>query len=125
MNVLLLLAIALLVLAPRLAQCDEGKPLNLQIKPKALLVGPGAQAPFSAQVVEEGHPLDLAPAAPQRDASRSACGVDSSWCYEMNGDGGRSLSYKPARRFMPQFNGLTAENISVKRDRIVFRYSFR
>ncbi|HZZ94098.1 MAG TPA: hypothetical protein VFE23_16175 [Usitatibacter sp.] len=124
MNVLLLLLLAIaLIVAPRLAGADDGKPLNLQIKPK-LLMASSAPAPF-ARPVEEGHPLDLAPAAPEHEGARSACGVDSSWCYDMSDGGGRSLVYKPARSFMPHFNGLTAENISVKRDRIVFRYSFR
>jgi hypothetical protein len=125
MNVLfLLMAIALLL--PCVARAaDEGKPLNLQLKPKALLAsGSDAPAPFAARPVEDGHPLDLAPAIAQHDGGRSACAMDSSWCYDMS-DGGRSLVYKPARNFMPHFNGLTAENISVKRDRLVFRYSFR
>jgi hypothetical protein len=123
MNALWLLVIAMLIVAPRLARADEAKPLNLQLKPKLLAAAASAPAPF-ANPVEEGHALDLAPAAPQHDGARSACGIDSAWCYDM-GDGGRTLVYKPARNFMPHFNGLTAENISVKRDRIVFRYSFR
>ena len=122
MNVLHLLMLAIVLVAPLIAAADEARPLNLQLKPK-LLAAASTPAPF-ANPVEEGHPLDLAPAAPQREGARSACGVDSSWCYDM-GDNGRTLVYKPARNFMPHFNGLTAENISVKRDRIVFRYSFR
>jgi hypothetical protein len=123
MNALWLLVIAMLIVAPRVARADEAKPLNLQLKPKLLAAASSAPAPF-ANPVEEGHALDLAPAVPQHDGARSACGIDSAWCYDM-GDGGRTLVYKPARNFMPHFNGLTAENISVKRDRIVFRYSFR
>jgi hypothetical protein len=125
MNALLLLVLAILVVAPRMARADDAKPLNLQLKPKLLSasVAPAAPAPF-ANPVEEGHPLDFSPAASQHESSRSACAVDSTWCYDM-GDGGRTLVYKPARQFMPHFNGLTAENISLKRDRIVFRYSFR
>jgi hypothetical protein len=114
-----------MVLLPRAAHAaDEGRPLNLQLKAKALLVPNGSTpAPFAVPV-EEGHPLDLSPAPVQHDGVRSACGIDSSWCYDMS-EGGRSLVWKPARNFMPHFNGLTAENISLKRDRIVFRYSFR
>ena len=124
MNALWLVVLAIVVVAPRMARADEAKPLNLQLKPKLLAAQSSAPAPFAAVPVEDGHPLDLAPAAPQHNGSRSACGVDSSWCYDM-GENGRTLVYKPARNFMPHFNGLTAENISVKRDRIVFRYSFR
>jgi hypothetical protein len=122
MNVLLLLLLAIAIAGvPRLAQADEAKPLNLQIRPKLLAAPATAPAPF-ATPVEDGHPLDLAPAAPHHEGGRSACGVDSSWCWDTS-DGGH-IVYKPARRFMPHFNGLTPENISVKRDRIVFRYSF-
>jgi hypothetical protein len=122
MNLLLLLLLATAFIAvPRIAAADEAKPLNLQIKPKLLAAPSSAPAPF-ATPVEDGHPLDLAPAAPHHDGDRSACGIESTWCWDAS-DGGR-IVYKPARRFMPHFNGLTPENISVKRDRIVFRYSF-
>jgi hypothetical protein len=121
--VLLLLAMALLV-APRLAAAaDDAKPLNLQIRPKLLSAPASAPAPF-ATPVEDGHPLDLSPAPSHHEGSRSACGIDSTWCYDASSGGGH-LVYKPARRYMPHFDGLTPENISVKRDRIVFRYSFR
>lgn len=39
-------------------------------------------------------------------------------------DGGRLL-YRGARRYMPAFDGLAAEGISIRRDRVVLRYSFR
>ena len=124
MNALWLLVLAILVVASRAALADEAKPLNLQLKPKLLAAAStSASAPFAVPV-EEGHPLDFSPAAPQHEGSRSACAPDSTWCYDM-GENGRTFVYKPARNFMPHFNGLTAENISVKRDRIVFRYSFR
>jgi hypothetical protein len=42
-------------------------------------------------------------------------------CYDA---GDRRLVYKPARNFMPDLPGLTRENISFRRDRIVFRYTF-
>jgi len=126
MNALLLLVAMAMLVAPRPAAAEDGKLLNLQLKPKLLAASPAAgQAPFASAPTDDGHPLDLAGAAAQQhEGSRSACGVDSTWCYDM-GEGGRTLVYKPARSFMPRINGLTAENISVKRDRIVFRYSFR
>jgi len=123
MNLLLLLLALAVLLAPRIAAADEGKQLNLQLKPKLLVSGASAApAPFAAAPAEGGHPLEMEAAAPHRDASRSACGIESTWCYDA-AEGGR-IVYKPARRFMPHINGLTPENISVKRDRIVFRYSF-
>jgi hypothetical protein len=127
MHVLLLLILlaTALAIAPRDAAADDTKPLNLQLKSKALLAsGASENAPFVAPSGDGGRALDLSP-APQRHSSRSACGIDSSWCYDMSEGGGRTLVYKPARNYMPHFDGLRAENISVKRDRIVFRYSFR
>lgn len=47
---------------------------------------------------------------------------------------GRDLCYdaaaghfvvRPAREYMPRINGLTAENLSVRHNRVVFTYSFK
>lgn len=43
-------------------------------------------------------------------------------CYDA-ADG--RVVYRPARRYMPRIDGLRAESISLRRDRIVFKYSFR
>ena len=32
---------------------------------------------------------------------------------------------RPAREFMPRINGLTAENLSVRHNRVIFTYSFK
>jgi len=124
MNVLLLLLAISVLLAPRFAAAEDGKQLNLQLKPKLLSATPAAAAPapFATPQSDDSRPLDFGTAAPRHEGNRSACGIDSTWCYDA-ADGGRVV-YKPARRFMPHINGLTPENISVKRDRIVFRYSF-
>jgi len=62
---------------------------------------------------------------PRRDErleqSRSSCSSQRSLCYDPTS--GR-IVYKPARALMPDLPGLQRENISVKRDRIVLRYSF-
>ena len=124
MNLLLLLLALAVLLAPRFAAAEDGKQLNLQLKPKLLVSSAaGAPAPFATAPSEDGHPLEMTASAPHREGSRSACGIESTWCYDTS-DGGGRIVYKPARRFMPHINGLTPENISVKRDRIVFRYSF-
>jgi len=43
-------------------------------------------------------------------------------CYDM---ADRRVVYRPARQYMPKFDGLQAESISLRRDRIVFKYSFQ
>jgi hypothetical protein len=121
MKILLLLtAAAACAAAPRLAAAADPVSPPLQLKPKALLAPASAPAPFSAAPVED-RPLDLAPRSSSRSSSPSACGVDSNLCWDPS-DG--RIVYKPARRFMPTFPGLTPENVSLRRDRVVFRYSF-
>jgi hypothetical protein len=128
---LLALAIAMSVSAPVFG--EEPKPLSpqpLQLRPKealATVAGPAPalaakNAPFiSAQAVPEPG-LDLV--SPRSQASsqpKPGCSKAASLCYEA--DTGR-IVFKPARQFMPDIPGLQRENISLKRDRIIFRYSF-
>jgi hypothetical protein len=56
-----------------------------------------------------------------QEQSRSSCANASTLCYDESS--GR-IVYKPTRNLMPDLPGFTRENIAVKRDRIVFRYSF-
>lgn len=82
-----------------------------------------AEAPFLAS-----RPRDIVPELLLREeldarASPSSCEAGSSdVCYDMR-DG--RIVYKPARKYMPEMPGLRAESISLKRDRVVLRYSFR
>ncbi len=43
-------------------------------------------------------------------------------CYDLND---ARVVYRPARRYMPSVDGLRAESISLRRDKIVLKYSFR
>lgn len=121
---LLILAIAIgLAAAPRGAGAADAKTNPpLQLKPKAAIstIAAHSSAPF---VVPMGEPeLDLLPRRDSRlEQSRSSCSGDRSLCYDPNS--GR-IVYKPARALMPDIPGLQRENISVKRDRIILRYSF-
>ncbi len=116
----LLLALALAAAVPTVAGAVETK--TLQLKPKAALVttAPHQSAPF---VIPGPEPeLDLLPHRdPRQEQSRSSCASERSLCYDP--DSGRVV-YKPARALMPDIPGLQRENISVKRDRIVLRYTF-
>lgn len=95
----------------------------LTLRPKAGIATATLRgtAPFANP--SEGPELDLVPARPdpRQAASPSACSAGRSLCYDPSA--GR-IVYRPARALMPTLPGLTPENISVKRDRIVFRYSF-
>ena len=122
---LLAIALALASAAPGVEASDAKSAPQapaLQLKPKAAIVtaSPHRDAPFVSPLDE--HVLDLLPRREVTlDASRSSCSGDRALCYDATS--GR-IVYKPARAFMPDIPGLQRENISVKRDRIVFRYSF-
>ena len=46
----------------------------------------------------------------------------SALCYDA-ADG--RIVYRSARKYMPQFDGLTAESVSVRSNRVTFKYSFK
>jgi len=119
MKLLVLALAAGLAAAPKVAAV-ETKPL--QLKPKAALAATThhRSAPFVSPAAEPE--LDLLPRRDLRqDQSRSSCAGERELCYDPSS--GR-IVYKPARQFMPEIPGLTRENISVKRDRVILRYSF-
>ena len=120
---LLILAVVVtgLVAAPNVAAVEPNPPL--QLKPKSAIVTPAPQhdyAPFIVPAANEPV-LNLAPRDLRRDESRSSCNSDRALCYDV--DSGH-IVYKPARQYMPEIPGLQRENISVKRDKVVLRYSF-
>jgi hypothetical protein len=59
----------------------------------------------------------------ERRGPRGACESSATdLCYDMHD---ARMVYRPARRYMPTVDGLRAESVSLRRDRIVFKYSFR
>ena len=116
-----LLVIAVALAASPKVLAEEAKALTLKVPKAALAVQPiSSQAPFTIPMGEPD--LVLQPRTDLRQQqSRSSCENATTLCYDANE---RRIVYKPARNFMPDLPGLTRENISVKRDRIVFRYSF-
>jgi hypothetical protein len=118
-----LLVIALALAASPRALATEAKPLQLKLPKAALATAPlsHGNAPFVVMPVAEPE-VDLLPRRDARqDQSRSSCNSNSALCYDA---GSGRIVYKPSRNFMPDLPGFTPENISLRRDRIVFRYSF-
>ena len=111
---------ASLAAAPCLAAAADMRPA-LELRPKAALMAamPHDSAPFVAASEPQLH------LAPQRDSSpaqsRSSCTADRDLCYDANSG---HIVFKPARQLMPDLPGMTPESISVKKDRIILRYSF-
>jgi hypothetical protein len=121
MNSTLIPLVLALAAAPAIAFAGEGeKALRLTPKEAIATATAGRHAPF---VLSEEDPtdLDFVPHPESRRGSPSSCDGERTLCYDpTNGH----IVYKPVRQFMPDIPGLQRENISVKRDRIVFRYSF-
>ena len=117
-----LLVVAIALAASPRAIASDAKPLQLKV-PKAALATSApnySNAPFAMPIGEPE--LALIPIVnPRQEQSRSSCSSESALCYDAAS--GR-IVYKPARNLMPDIPGFTRENISVKRDRVVFRYSF-
>ena len=116
-----LLAIAMLALTTPQAFAEEQGALRLRSKTAIAVVVPHKSAPFAQPVGEpEREPL-FSRNDPRDLQSRSSCESTRDLCYDTNS--GR-IVYKPARQYMPDLPGLNPESISVKRNRIVFKYSF-
>lgn len=120
------LALAFAVAAPAAEVADApAMHAPLTLRSKAALApavsARAAAAPFL--VAPDGPELDLIPRPdPRHEHSQSSCSGERSLCYDSHS--GR-IVYKPARAFMPEIPGMQRENISVKRNRITFRYSFK
>ena len=127
--VILVLAGAAVLMAPKATAAAAPSPQDvpvmqsLQLRPKAAMPSPAKTHRFAPFVAprDEPDPELLPRIDPRQDASHSSCSGERSLCYDPAS--GR-IVYKPARALMPDIPGLQPENISVKRDRITFRYSF-
>jgi hypothetical protein len=104
-----------------------GKRAGMELATKALSGElPGwsgqAQAPLAAQP-RGADPSLVSHVQPGYRGLRGACDHSTSdLCYDLVS---RRVVYRPVRQYMPTIDGLTPENISLHRDSIHFRYSFR
>lgn len=108
------------------AMAAEGVELSLRTKSmvaSAAATAPAknAEAPF--RLARDPIPELFVREEEQRRGFRSACENNaSSLCYDMVD---RRVVYRPARKYMPQFEGLRAESVSLRSDRLILKYSFR
>lgn len=93
---------------------------NARAKAIAASAPPSAPAPSPSrvQLPELSGGLD----ADGRAFSGACASARTDLCYDYRE--GR-IVYKPSRHWMPEISGLTAEHISVRRDRVLLHYSFR
>jgi hypothetical protein len=116
-----LVAITLAMLAIPRVHAEESRPLHIKPMSAIAVAVPHRSAPYVQPLGEPERESLLAPRDLREDSSKSSCEAGRDLCYDRQS--GRVV-YKAARQYMPDIPGLRAENISVKRDRIVFKYSF-
>ena len=123
MKPLTFLVVAMAIAVSPNALASDAKPLQLKVPKAALTANARNQpnAPFAMPVGGEPELALVTHHHARQEQSRSSCSSDSALCYDA---ASARIVYKPARNLMPDLPGFTRENISVKRDRIVFRYSF-
>lgn len=119
---------ALLVSTAAAVQANEGVELSNKAKSSAASASGAlsvkqADAPFRSGTFRDPMPeLLLRNELDGRGGPSGACdNSTSALCYDM---ADRRVVYRPARQYMPKFDGLQAESVSLRRDRIVFKYSF-
>jgi hypothetical protein len=120
-----IVATAILASLAFTARASDGLELSLKNKALASAAAPStkqSEAPFVAARDPLGQLLMLEE-QDRRDARGGRCeAAASALCYDAAE--GR-IVYKSARKYMPQFEGLTAESVSVRSNRVTFKYSFR
>jgi len=119
---ILVMALAMGVAAP--AQAAEPQAQALQLRPKAgLALAPThSSAPFVVHPASEPEIEFSAPQPAQQGGSNFlACNGGGAVCYDATN--GR-IEVPSARNYMPEIPGLKRETISVRRDRIIFKYTF-
>jgi hypothetical protein len=119
---LLAVAMTVAMAAPPGADAAESKSQPLQLRPKVAMAATLSHryAPFVSPSSEPE--LELIPRRDARaESSRSSCAGERSLCYDA---GSGRIVYKPARQLMPEIPGLQRENISIRRNRIVLKYSW-
>ena len=110
------------------AQANEGgEDLSVRSRSMAAAASVGAttmkpaDAPF--RVRRDPQPEMAYREEMQRRGPRGACDASASdLCYDLTE--GRVV-YRPVRDYMPTLPGLRPENVSVRHDRVVLKYSFR
>ena len=117
---LLIVASALTLAAAPLWAADGGR--ELQLKPKsAIATVPGhANAPFAAPTGEPRLDLQRRPDS-RIDESASSCHSSRALCYD---DVSGQIVYRASRHYMPEIPGLQPGDISIRRNRIILRYTF-
>jgi hypothetical protein len=123
MDMKTLLKCIILAMCALPAFAQESSSLNLKLK---LIVQSGTVAPWRAReapIASAPAPAPLfPPVSNQREHIPGSCEASAgALCYDYRN--GNSV-YKPSRQLMPEISGMQRESVTVKRDKITFKYSF-
>ena len=106
------------------AQANEG--IDLSVKSKSMAASTtavpskNAEAPF--RYARDPLPELLMREEQERRGPSGACqNAATTLCYDM-ADG--KIVYRGARQYMPKIDGLKAESVSLRRNRLTLKYSF-
>ena len=117
------IAVSAILSLALVAQANDGVELSLRNKALASAgsVTKHADAPFATG--RDPLPELLRLDEQEREVPKSACESTSrDLCYDL---ADRRIVYRPARNYMPSMSGLKAESVSLRHNRLVFKYSFR
>ena len=106
------------------AQANEGVDLSVKSKSMAAsataVPSKNAEAPF--RYARDPLPELMMREEQERRGPSGACqNAATTLCYDMVD---RRIVYRGARAYMPKIDGLRAESVSLRRDRLILKYSF-
>jgi hypothetical protein len=121
MKALITAMLPLAFAAPVASAEDSARALQLRSKSAIATAVPHRWAPYVQPVGEPERDPIVSYRDLREDQSRSSCESDRALCYDPAS--GR-IVYKPARQYMPDLPGMRPESISVRRNKLVLKYSF-
>ena len=122
-----IVATAILASLAFTARANEALELSLQNKALASAAAPVRAAKQSdAPFVSGRDPLAQLTMMEEQDRRDVRGGTCQAAARDLCFDAAQGrIVYRGARKYMPQFEGLTAESVSVRGNRVNFRYSFK
>jgi len=103
----------------------EAQEPDLSLRSKALTsaaASKSAQAPFTSAGRDPLPEMMLREELDLRGPHGACANAGRDVCYDLTE--GR-LDWRPAREYMPKIDGMRAESVSLRHNRIAFRYSFK
>lgn len=115
---------ALTALVALAAQANDGVELSLRSRTlAAAAVIPAKQADAPFQTGRDPLPELMLREEQERRGPSGACEISTTvLCYDL---ADRRVNFRAARQYMPKIDGLRAESVSLRRDRLILKYSFR